>query len=115
MASSPSLNVCAIADQIAAARQSAQWQSGDRFGVSIAKQRDLTTTLLLLKQGARLQTHSNPHSVAVQVLSGEIRFSAQGTDHTLKPGMILTLEHDLPHAVEAIAESAILLTAGLRQ
>ena len=47
---------------IAKARASAQWQAGDRVAVPLAKRRDLSVTLLLLRAGARLAEHSVPNA-----------------------------------------------------
>lgn len=102
-----------LEEAIARARASAQWQAGDRAAVPLAKRRDLSVTLLLLRTGARLAEHSAQRSITVQVVRGAIRFTAAGTVHTLRTGMILMLEHQVPHAVEALEESVLLLTAGL--
>lgn len=99
--------------QIARARESAQWKSGDRVALSIAKRRDLSVTLLMLRAGSRLAEHAAPRSITVQVLSGAVNFAAASAVQVVRAGMICVLDHQVPHAVEALKESVLLLTAGL--
>lgn len=90
-----------------------QWQKNDRASMSIVKNDDLTVSLLMLKPGAHLRQHAARKAASVQVLSGRIRFSAAGAERELAPGMLAMVEGGVPHAVEALEESAILLTAAL--
>ncbi|HZP45498.1 MAG TPA: cupin domain-containing protein [Candidatus Binataceae bacterium] len=92
-------------------RRSQAWQSGDRTAIPITRNPELNVTLLLLRAGARLSEHHAQHSITVQVLSGTIAFAAGGATHELGAGMLCMLDPQVPHAVEARAESAILLTA----
>jgi len=105
--------VIKLDEQIVRARESAQWKSGDRVAVPIAKRRDLSVTLLMLRAGARLAEHAAQRSITVQVWSGAVNFAAAGAVHVLRAGMICVLDHQVPHAVEALEESVLLLTAGL--
>ena len=100
-------------DEIARAKANPQWSSGDRFAVSLVKHRDLTVTVLLLRKGARLNEHTARGSITVQVIAGAVRFRAAGDEKTLAPGMLCVLEREIPHAVEALEESTLLLTAAL--
>jgi quercetin dioxygenase-like cupin family protein len=108
-----SLSGFKLEDEIARAKSQPGWSSGDRVAVSLVKYRDLSVTLLLLRYGARLNEHSARGSISLQVVAGAIRFKASGTEATLTPGMLCTLDHEIPHAVEALEESAIVLTAAL--
>lgn len=90
-----------------------QWQKNDRASTSIVKNNDLTVSLLMLKAGAHLHEHTARKAVSVQVLSGRVRLGAAGADHELGPGMLAIIEGGVPHAVEALEESAVLLTAAL--
>lgn len=90
-----------------------QWQKNDRASMSIVKNDDLTVSLLMLKPGAHLHEHTARKAVSVQVLFGHIRVSAAGASHEAGPGMFAIIEGAVPHAVEALEESALLLTAAL--
>ena len=90
-----------------------QWQKNDRASMSIVKNDDLTVSLLMLKPGAHLHEHAARKAVSVQVLSGRIRLSATGANLEVGPGMLAMIEGAVPHAVEALEETALLLTAAL--
>ncbi len=103
----------AIDHEIARAKGEPQWASHDRFAISLAKHRDLTVNVMLLRKGAHMQEHQARGSITLQVLSGAIRFTAHGHEKTLTAGMLAVLDKEVPHSVQAIDESALLLTAAL--
>ena len=90
-----------------------QWRKNDRASVSIVKNDDLTVSLLMLKPGAHLREHAARKAASVQVLSGRVRISAGGGGRELGAGMLAMIEGGVPHALEALEESALLLTAAL--
>ena len=90
-----------------------QWHKNDRASMSIVKIDDLTVTLLMLKPGAHLKEHAARKAASVQVLSGRIRFSSGSTMRELGAGMLAMVEGAVPHAVEALEESTLLVTAAL--
>jgi len=102
-----------LEDQIVHAKSQPSWNANDRFATSFFKHRDLTVTLLLLHKGARLNEHTARGSISLQVIAGAIRFRAKGREQTLTSGMLCALDREIPHAVEALEESTLLLTAAL--
>ncbi|HZO80254.1 MAG TPA: cupin domain-containing protein [Candidatus Binataceae bacterium] len=90
-----------------------QWKANDRASTSIVKNDDLTVSLLILKPGAHLRQHAARKAASAQVLSGRIRFTAAGAEREVGPGMLAMVEGGVPHAVEALEESAVLLIAAL--
>ena len=58
----------------------------------------------------RLPEHKTEGRISVHVLSGHIRLRAAGRTFTLRSGGLLALDHEIPHDVEALEESAFLLT-----
>ncbi|MGH7932865.1 MAG: cupin domain-containing protein [Candidatus Binataceae bacterium] len=102
-----------IDDQIARAKAEPQWAKADRFAVSLVKHRDITVTVLLLRKGAHLKEHQARGSITLQVLEGAVRFTGGGDAQALRRGMIAALDKEIPHSVEAIEDSTVLLTASL--
>lgn len=100
-------------DEIARAKSQPSWSTGDRVAASLVKHRDLTVTVLLLRKGARLNEHTARGSISLQVVAGAVRFRAAGDEKTITPGMLCVLDREIPHAVEALEESTLLLTAAL--
>ena len=62
--------------------------------------------LMVLKQGARLHEHRTKGPIAVQVVSGSIRFTAAG-ERILSGGQMIGLDRSIVHSVDAFEESAI--------
>lgn len=65
---------------------------------------------LVLPAGKQIAEHKAPGEITVQCLEGQISFSADGNSHTLSGGEMLYLETAVPHAVEAIKDSTVLVT-----
>ncbi|MDE6086336.1 MAG: cupin domain-containing protein [Muribaculaceae bacterium] len=65
--------------------------------------------LVAFKAGQKLDTHTAPAEVMVNVLEGEIEFTMLGHPHTLKAGEFLLMGADVPHSVEAKADSKMML------
>jgi quercetin dioxygenase-like cupin family protein len=61
-------------------------------------------------QGQELSEHTSTQHAVVQVLSGECEFSLNGEWHTLKPGNLLHMAPNLPHAARATKAFSMLLT-----
>lgn len=102
-----------IADEIAHLRDAAEWTSGDRHAVSLVKDDALNVLLMILKKGSHLHEHSTKGPITVQVVSGSVRFSS-GSDHrTISAGEIVALDRDIPHRLEALDESALILTTAI--
>jgi quercetin dioxygenase-like cupin family protein len=85
------------------------WSTG-RNAKTLLKYDDLRVVLMALRDGARLPEHKTEGRVLVQVLAGHIQLKASGRTFSLRAHGMLALDHGLPHAVEALEESAFLLT-----
>jgi quercetin dioxygenase-like cupin family protein len=46
----------------------------------------------------------------MQALAGRVRITVNGETHELAPGALLRLDAELPHRVEALEESRLMLT-----
>ena len=85
------------------------WSSA-RHSKMLVKNDDLRVVLFTMESGATLKEHHADGSITLQVLRGEIRFSAQDHDYSLRAGEMLTLGRSIRHAVESVGDSAFLLT-----
>lgn len=95
--------------ELAELHQSPEWPSGNARKVLI-RYPDLQVTLRAIKAGARIPEHHNPGRICVQTLRGHIRMHAAGRLFDLPQGKMLTLDRSVTHDVEAVEESAFLLT-----
>lgn len=101
-----------IPNEIVRLKESAEWKSGDRHAVSLLKDRSLNLLLMVLKNGAKLHEHRTKGPIVLQVVSGSIRFQAE-TECVASTGEIIGLDRNVPHRVEALEESAIILVTAI--
>ena len=91
-------------------RQEESYRAGDRNARTLVKEGGLRIVLTALQAGARLREHSAPGPIAVQTLAGRIRLHAADETIDLPVGGLLALDGNVAHDVEALEESAFLLT-----
>ncbi len=85
------------------------WQRG-RNAKTIAKYPDLRVVLTIVRAGTRLREHHAGGRISVQTLAGHIRMHALDRTFDLGAGQALVLDRAVPHDVEAVQDSAFLLT-----
>lgn len=91
---------------------SPDWKGGLARKVLI-RYPDFQITLRAMKANARIPEHHNPGRICVQTLRGHIRMHADGRLFDLPQGKALVLDRAVIHDVEAVVESAFLLTVAL--
>jgi len=90
-------------------RAETTWSSGQN-AKTLVKYSDLRVVLTVLQAKARMPEHKTEGRISVHVLSGHLHLRAAGRTFSLRPGSLLALDHGVPHDVEALEESAFLLT-----
>jgi quercetin dioxygenase-like cupin family protein len=85
--------------------------SGGRAAATVigGHERVLRQTVIALIGGAALAEHENPGEASVHVLAGRVRLSAGERSLEGQPGDLLVVP-DSAHALEALEDSAVLLT-----
>ena len=86
------------------------WQKTGRGSRTVLKSETLRIVLNVMQAGSEIKPHQAPGPISVQVLEGRIRFNTEAGAVELTKGKILTLQAHVRHSVEAIEESAFLLT-----
>jgi quercetin dioxygenase-like cupin family protein len=86
-----------------------EWQSGIARKTLI-RFPDFQITLRRMKANTRIPEHHNSGRICVQTIVGHLRMHADGKTFDLPQGKCLVLDHAVTHDVEAIEESAFLLT-----
>ncbi len=74
---------------------------------------DIGTARLVLfafKAGQQLQEHRTSSQILVQALRGRVIFTAAGSNVKLHAGMVLQVEANVPHTVEAQTDAVMLVT-----
>ena len=90
-------------------RAETTWSTGHNAR-TLAKYDDFRVVLIALRARVRMPEHKTDGRISVHVLAGHIQVKAAGRTFNLRPGGLLALDHGLPHDVEALEESALLLT-----
>ena len=90
-------------------RAETTWSTGQNAR-TLVKYADFRLVLTALQAKTRIPEHKTEGRISVHVLSGHIHLRASGRTYSLRPGSLLALDHGMPHDVEALEESAFLLT-----
>ena len=98
-----------FARELTDADQHKPWPNGIRAKI-LCKNPDFRILLITMDSAARMKEHRVDGTSSVQVLKGQIRYSAQGEAHHLQPGSLLSVDASILHEVEALEDSAFLLT-----
>lgn len=81
-----------------------------RNSKTLVKHPDFRVVLTVLKSGARLHEHRAAGRISVQTVAGHIRMHIDSKVFDLPAGHVLALEREIAHDVEALENSAFLLT-----
>ncbi len=98
-----------LAQEMLTSEQAKPWQMGHTARL-LFKKADFRMVLISMEKGSVLKEHHADGTISVQVLKGSIRFTAQGETHTLQASSLAALGASIKHEVEALEESAFLLT-----
>ena len=102
-----------IASEIKRLKDGPEWASGDRHAVSLVKDDALNLMLMVLKAGAGLHEHHTKGPIAIEVISGSVRFSIGDDQRVVSGGELVALDRGIPHRLEALEESAVILIAAI--
>ena len=98
-----------LMQEIADSDQKKPWPAG-LYAKTLFKKPDFRMVLISMEPGAKMKEHHADGTVSVQVLKGRVRLGAQGTNHELPSGNVLTLGASIKHDLEALEDAAFLLT-----
>ena len=79
-------------------------------GKTIVKHPDLRVVLIAFQKGGRILEHQTPERLSIQTLEGHVVLRSGDQEVDLPEGSLIALGRSVPHAVEALEPSAILLT-----
>ncbi len=90
-------------------RSEPAWATG-RNAKTLIKYDDFRVVLTALRAHAVIPTHQTEGRISVQTVRGHLLVRAGGRTFDMPAGRLLALDRGLPHDVEAIDDSAMLLT-----
>lgn len=98
-----------LAAEVTHLRSETTWKTG-RNARTLLKYDDLRVVLTALQANIRISEHKTAGRISIHLLSGHIRLSASGRTFDLRPGSLVGLDRGTLHDIEALEESAYLLT-----
>ncbi len=97
-------------------RRQDSWQrETGRSSKTLAKYPDFRIVLILMKSGTRMRQHRAEGRISIQQLKGAVRISLADREVSLSTGNLLVLDCGVLQDVEALEESALLLTISWRR
>ena len=97
-------------------RHEDSWQrETGRSSKTLAKYPDFRIVLILMKSGTRMRQHRAEGRISIQQLKRQVRIHLADRKVTLSTGQLLVLDCGVLHDVEALEESALLLTISWRR
>lgn len=99
-----------LAEEVEPLKREPAWRDGDRNAITLTKGAGISLVITGLRQGAALREHRTAAATTVHVLAGRMVLRAGDRAIERRPGAVVTLETGLTHAVEALADTAFLLT-----
>lgn len=89
------------------------FQKEGKIARTVVRSQDLTIVITLLKQGNSLHEHKAPGPINVTVLQGELEFQVNNDDRVnLKALDTIAVPAGTLHAVQALTDSAFMITIG---
>ena len=86
-----------------------EWKTGHN-AKTLLKFDNLRVVLAALKAGSSIPPHQTEGRISIHTLQGRIQVRAEGRTFNLPAGGLLALDQGLRHDVEALEDSAFLLT-----
>ena len=86
------------------------WLKDGRVSRTLAKYSDFRIVLVLMRGGTLMQEHKADARISIHALRGRLSVQLPEKAVELSAGHLLVLEKSLPHDVNAIEESAFLLS-----
>ena len=99
-----------LGEQLERLRQEPTWRTRGRNAITLTKEPGLRLVLMLLGKGTKLSEHQAAGPLTFHVLTGSVTFRAGARVESLGAGELVVLESTVDHEVEAVEESACLLT-----
>lgn len=91
------------------------WRTGKRNAMTLLKGHGLRVVLILMHASITIPSHQAESPLSMQVVEGCLQVRTDSDAVILKKGHMLTFQAGIRHDVEAIEESALLLTLATSQ
>lgn len=97
-------------EETEALRREHGWRDNGHSAKTLVKHHDQRIVLIAMKRGARMMQHRTAGAVSIHVLSGLLRVTVREKVIEVAGGGLLALDRSVPHDVEAIEDSGLVLS-----
>jgi len=88
------------------------WHLHGHNARTLVKQDEFRVVLISLRPGAKIREHETYHSILLHALQGRLNLRVQEQPITLSAGELLALDRMVSHDIDALEDSAFLMTVG---
>ena len=100
-----------LGEEIGQLQKEDAWLHGiGRSSKTLVKHDDLRIVLIAMKANTQMHEHKATARISVQTLTGHVQLRVVGRTVDLPVGHLISLDQCLPHDVEALKDSSVLLT-----
>jgi len=101
-----------LAEQVERLRRESTWRTSGRNAITLTQEPGLRLVLIPLGKGTKILAHHAVGPLTLHVLSDSVTFRTGDRREKVGSGELIALGSALEHDVEALEESAFLLTLG---
>lgn len=105
-----SLQTFDIAEEVSRLRSEPAWLSGKRNAITLRKSEGMNVVLLVLRAGGRLEKHSAPGPILLNVIEGRVTFATPEETVETGAGGLISCSANVEHSVEAVTDAVCVLT-----
>lgn len=105
----PVLNFDLI-EEIDALRSEDGWRDTGHSAKTLVKHHDFRIVLIAMKKGTRMEEHKTVGAISIQPVQGHLRLRVGAQVIEVPSGSLLALDRGLAHDVEALVDSAFVLS-----
>ncbi len=98
-----------LEDEVARLVEEKEWREGRRNAITLRKGGGLNVVVLVMRAGDRVEEHSAPGPISLDVRKGRILFTAAENSVEAGRGTLISCDAQVPHAVEALEDAVCLL------
>jgi len=100
-----------LLDELRQLRQEDSWhRETGRSSKTLAKYPDFRIVLVLMKANTQMKEHHADGRISIHALQGKVRLHLPEQKIELSAGELMVLDHGIRHDLEALEESAFLIT-----
>ncbi len=96
--------------ELAALEQEHGWRNAGHSAKTLVKHHQFRVVLVALAKAKRMDTHTAEGAISIQSIKGLVRVHVAGSTLELATGGLLALAPGLAHDVEAVEDSAFVLS-----